>query len=114
MATKKKVTRKSSADNSDKPWVANYPPLAEWLEKHDARCMSQVPASEKPSDAEWDWTPHAYIETWIINRRPFVLVVHGCKRGWFLYTDANTNRIDETLADAEQRLGLTAPRTVKE
>jgi len=99
-------TVKEHDDNSRKPWVSNYPPLREWLNKHDARCMWQVPSQERPNEADYDWVPQAYIECWIVGRRPCIIVVRGDKMGWEIYTDGDTHRIDETLLDAERRLGL--------
>lgn len=107
MATKKKV----KSDNGNKPWVDNYPPLRDWLNKHEARCMWQIPLNERPSDAEHDWAPQAYVECYLISgRRLVIVVVHANKGGWDIYTDANTNKIAETLADAEQRLGIADPK----
>ncbi len=106
MPAKKKKTK--TVDTSNHPYVSNYPPLREWLDKHDARCMWQVPANEKPRDADYGLVPQAYIECWIVGRRPCIIIVRGDKMGWELYTDADTPRIDDSLADAERRLGLTA------
>lgn len=97
-----------TVDTSNHPYVSNYPPLREWLDKHDARCMWQVPSQEKPSDAEYDWVPQAYIECWIVGQRQCIIIVRGNKMGWEIYTDGNTPRIVETLADAERRLGITS------
>lgn len=98
--------KKPEADTSHKPWVSNYPPLKEWLDKHEARCMSQVPSHEKPRDADYDWTPQSYIEFWIVNRRAVILVVRAHKMGWDIYTAADTPKVAETLLDAERRVGL--------
>jgi hypothetical protein len=39
--TKTKKSKDRKDDTSDKPWVSNYPPLRDWLDKHDARCQWQ-------------------------------------------------------------------------
>lgn len=104
MATKKKAT--SPKDNSDKPYVSNYPPLQKWLDKHNAHCMWQVPSNPKPRDADYDWTPGSYIEGWRIKHRLIVIVVHSNKMGWDVFTSPDTPLVDETLKDAELRLGL--------
>jgi hypothetical protein len=101
----KKTTKKTETDDS-KPFVSNYPPLQEWLIKHNARCMWQIPSNPKPRDADWDWTPGSYIEQWAIGRHLFIIVVHSNKMGWDIFTNKETPRIDETLRDVELRLGL--------
>jgi hypothetical protein len=99
--------KKQEDDNSNKPWVSNYPVLQAWLDNHGARCMWQTPREEKPRNAEWDWSPQAYIECWIVGTRQCILIVYANKGGWNIFTDVNTPRVDETLADAERRCGLT-------
>ena len=99
-------------DNSNKPWVGNYPPLQQWLDKHDARCLWQIPSSP-PDDGDIDWAPQFYVEAWSIGRRIFILTVYSNKMGWYLFTDCDSPRIDESLADAEQRLGIGDSSDVK-
>ncbi len=101
-----KKTPTKARDTSNHPYVSNYKPLQAWLVKHDARCMWQVPSQEKPSDVGYDWVPQAYIECWIVGKRPCIILVRGDKMGWEIYTDGNTNLVAETFADAERRLGL--------
>ncbi len=106
MATKTKTSRDTNpkADNSNRPWVSNYPPLAVWLEKHEARCMWQLPLGGEPDE------PTAYVEHYMIvkgNKASlFVVVVHANGHGWEIYTPCDSNMITETLEDAEKRLGL--------
>ncbi len=79
----------------DKPYVANYPPLAEWLEKIEARCDWQLPLGT------------ALVEGWrTLRGSTFILVVHADKKGWEIFTALDDNKIDATLLDAEKRLGL--------
>lgn len=103
MPKKKKPT--TETDNSNKPWVSNYPPLKQWLDEHNARCMWQVPSNPDRGD-DPDWAPGAYIECYLINMHPVVVVVRSNQMGWDIYTTASTPLIDATLMDAEARLGL--------
>lgn len=84
----------------EKPYVANYPPLAAWLKKHEARCMWQVPMG-----GTFD-TATAYVEGWMFGGRIAILVVHANGMGWDVFTSGSDSRIKETLEDAEKRLGL--------
>lgn len=106
MPPKKKATIKPETDSSHKPWVSNYPPLAQWLDKHEARCMWQVPGNERPRDAEHDWHPQFYVECYLVNRHPVIVIVRADKMGWDIYTAADTPAIDATLLDVERRIGL--------
>lgn len=85
--------------NSDKPYISNYSPLKEWLDRIDARCMRQIPVGDPKH-------PSAYLEMWMAASRVFVVEVRSNKNGWNIYTGADTNRADETFADAEARLGI--------
>jgi hypothetical protein len=87
------------SSNADKPWVANYPPLATWLEKINAACIEQHPIGPLSN-------PIAYLERWMANGRVFVVEVRSNRRGWNVYTARHTNRIDETLANAERDLEI--------
>jgi hypothetical protein len=89
-----------SINDIDKPWVDNYPPLRDWLRKHEARCNWQLPLGNKSF-------PNAYVESWIApNGREFVVVVQANRLGWNIYTPEPSSEIVGTLADAERRLGL--------
>ena len=72
--------------------------LDAWLRKHDAMCMWQKKLR------------HGTVECWLFPRSQMMAVVvrfnHG--HGWELYTPGSTAKIDETLTDAEKRLGLVA------
>jgi hypothetical protein len=105
MATKSNK-KTESEDNSNKPWVSNYPALKNWLDRLDAHCMWQIPMNERPRGAGCDWAPTSYVECWMVGRRPIVILVHSNKMGWDIYTNADTSRIDETLVDAERRVGV--------
>jgi hypothetical protein len=100
------VPKKKTDDTSNKPWLSNYPPLKEWLDKHDARCLWQAPQNPQPSDADSDWTPVAYVEGWRIRARQFILIVYANKGGWDIFTPADSQIIDASLLDAERRLGI--------
>jgi len=77
------------------PYVEHYPPLRDWLDKHGARC-------------DWQrYEENANVEQWhMADGGRFVLVIMANGRGWDIYTPADTNAIDASLRDAEQRLGL--------
>jgi hypothetical protein len=109
MATKtKKVMRKASAstrDYSNHPFVSNYPPLKEWLDKHEARCMWQIPSHPR-DEGDLDWYPQYYIEGWLVKKRIVVLQIYSNKMGWNIFTDCGSNKVDDALADAEQRLNI--------
>lgn len=83
----------------EEPYVENYPELSEWLKRHEARCMWQLPLG----DSEM---PTAFVECYLIGRRLLVVVVNARKHGWELYTALDSVLIDPTLIDAEKRLGL--------
>jgi hypothetical protein len=92
---------KRDKDRKNKPWVANYPVLKEWLDKHNAACYHQLPRGDKNE-------PRSYVEIWMIPgaNQPFIIQVYSNQDGWEIYTSANTTSNDETLADAGRRLGL--------
>lgn len=85
--------------NEDQPWTANYPALQRWLDAHGARCVAQLPLGNVRS-------PQAYLETWMVNGRVFVVQVFAERKGWNIYTAYPGNETTDTLIDAEQRLGL--------
>lgn len=95
----------------DRPYVANYPPLAEWLAKIEARCDWQLPIGPKND-------PNAYVECYSAphgNRHPFIVIVYAHNHGWNIFTDERTNKIAATFEDAELRLGLApAPKPSEE
>jgi hypothetical protein len=105
-----KKKSKDENENKDKSWVDNYPPLAEWLRKHEARCMWQVPMQcEHSSTQEAYGHPMAYIECYMIpgeRPRPFIVEVRANLGGWNIYTELDDNDIAATLEDVERRLGL--------
>lgn len=94
-----KTTRKEE-DNSNKPWVSNYPPLKAWLNKIQARCLIQAPYGDPEN-------PRAYFEQWSVNSQVFMVTVQANQGGWSVYTQVDSNLIDATLKDAGDRLGLT-------
>jgi hypothetical protein len=86
-------------DNSKKPWVSNYPPLREWLDKVNATCIEQHPIGPLSK-------PIAYLERWLVRGRVIIVEVRSDLNGWNIYTAAETNKISDTLLDAEVRLGM--------
>lgn len=76
------------------PRIEDYPPLMEWLVKHNGFCATQ---DRSGSDT---------IERWIVGRGVVVIVVRPDGHGWSIYTESSTNVVEEALADAEQRLGI--------
>lgn len=100
MATKRKM------DTSDKAYIENYPPLDEWLKKHEARCAWQQPMGGGDPDHK-DYNP-AFVECWVFPKtgRHCIITVQTRKHGWEIYTPGDSNKIDLTLEDAEKRLGL--------
>ena len=93
-----------------KPWMSNYPPLKEWIDKYQeqgkAQVMWQLPYPVKPHDAEYDWTPNMYVEMWLINARPVLIIIHANGHGWEIYTSLDTVAIDATLLDVERRVKI--------
>ena len=88
-------------DNINKPWVSNYPPLKEWLDKNGAQCMDQMPYGNPDS-------PAAYFEKWMTpNGRIFLIEVRANQMGWDIFTPGPSSEIAATLNDANDRLGLT-------
>ncbi|MFA4971493.1 MAG: hypothetical protein WC683_02690 [bacterium] len=88
-------------DNSDKPWVSNYPELQRWLDDHDARCQWQLPMGDPES-------PSAYVEAWQFSTgHVAIITVRGNRNGWNIYSALPSNLTIESLDDAAKRLGLT-------
>jgi hypothetical protein len=87
------VARKK--DFSKEPFVSNYPPLAEWLAKHDARCMWQKMDKQMS------------IEGWLVGSRIVIVQVWADGHGWDLYTSQQSQEIESTFDDAERRCGVS-------
>jgi len=100
------ASKKIKVDTSQFPYVENYPPLRDWLKKHEARCMWQLPMQPEHGREE---PPTAYVEQWMFPKtsRMVVVVVYANKMGWDVFTSSNEHQIDATLEDAEERLGLS-------
>jgi len=86
MATKK--------SDENKPWISNYPPLAEWLAKHEARCMWQK------------IDRYMSIEAWLIRDVIIIVQVHANKSGWDIFTPNQDPGLEATFTDAEKRCGI--------
>lgn len=87
----------------DEPFTDNYPALRDWLRKINAQCITQeVVAGTKAK-------PSTYFEAWRAPGAKVIvyLLVHDNKRGWDIATPADSNNVDESLADAERRMGLS-------
>jgi len=107
---KSKTTVAVTVDDSNRAWISNYPPLKDWLNKHEARCMWQLPMQQPNSSTgeyEYDFGPTAYVECWLVYRRPVIIVVHANKNGWEIYSALDDLKISATLADVERRVGFT-------
>lgn len=89
---------KSKMDPKDRPYVENYPPLKEWLDKNNARCDWQSPVGPEKD-------PVAYVEQWYINgKSAFLVTIRSNQMGWEIFTSGNDVRIPQTLKDAEERI----------
>lgn len=84
-------------DTNNKPYTSNYPVLERWLEKNAQVCQWQIKL------------PHAAVECWLVNGRPVIIIVYANRMGWDVYTALDTNKIEESLMNAESRVGLTKP-----
>jgi hypothetical protein len=85
----------------DQPWIDNYQPLAEWLKKYEARCDWQLPLGGSKG------APGAYVEQWRFpNGATCVVTVYANKGGWDIATSGESNAIDTTFLDAEDRCRL--------
>lgn len=85
----------------DLPVVGNYPRLQAWLDKHEARPMWSLINGDGLDTAQ------ASVEGWMVRGGAIaILVIHANKQGWNIFTSCDSNKIDETFADAEQRLKL--------
>jgi hypothetical protein len=87
----RKVERRTKRDEA---WVANYPPLAEWLVKVEGRCLWQQRSGT------------SMIEGWAIGGAVAIVEVYANGNGWNIYTACQSKRIDMTLIDAELRTGF--------
>jgi hypothetical protein len=90
---------KRKAQNKDKPWIENYPPLRDWLRGHEAFCQWQVPVGPEES-------PNMYVECWQVGKAQCIVTIYSGGSGWNIYTCSDDGRTDATLADASKRLGL--------
>ena len=102
------MSRRAKVDTSQMPYVSNYPPLQEWLDKHEARCTFQLPMQcEHDRNGE---PPTAYVEQYLFPKTNTlaIVLVHGRKMGWDIFISSNDHEIKSTLEDAERRLGLTS------
>lgn len=90
--------------DEDQPWIENYPPLRDWIRKHEMRCVHQIPFGGTKA------APEAYLEAWQAPNCAVMvwMVVRSNKHGWDLMTGVSTNSVTETLEDAERRMGLKA------
>jgi hypothetical protein len=87
--------------HKDKPWVSNYPPLRDFLAKHEARCNWQLRLGGTEDE------PGAYVECHVFpTGRVAIIVVHARRHGWEIYTSGPSNRIAESLEDAAARLEI--------
>lgn len=68
--------------------------LDDWLDKHNARCAW---SGKQPSGA--------LVATWIVNGHVAVTIRYP-RGGWDLFTGCPDSKIDVSLADAEERLGI--------
>lgn len=89
------------AHNTTLPYVANYPPLADWLHKHGARCQWQVTTDGKPASST-----NSMVEAWLLGDSMCIVVVHPNRCGWDIFTPGDDPEVYVTLRDAEERLGL--------
>jgi hypothetical protein len=97
MATKKKAIK------ANYPYVENYPPLHEFLQKHNAQCLRQIAVGDRSPDYDY---PRSFLETWQIRGNVFIVEVRAEQCGWDIYTSGGFPGIAETLKDAEKRLGV--------
>lgn len=88
-----------STKDKNKAYTSNYPVLERWLDGHGARCNWQLLRGKLSGN-------HAYVESWSIDGREFIVVVQSHQHGWEIYTSAGVMRVDETLEDANERLDL--------
>ena len=86
----------------DEPYTSNYPPLQTWLEEHKAQCMWEHHL--------WnDGQPTTCVAMYLFQKGAMALIItHSDKRGWKLMTSCGSNKVADTLADAEARMGLEA------
>lgn len=80
------------------PCVDDYPLLAEWLDRHDARRTWHVFLLERTFA----------VESWVVGPKSeeVVIILRADRKGWNLYTPSRSPQVDATLKDAEKRLGL--------
>lgn len=86
------------------PEVSDYPPLHDWLNKHDARCIWYV--------SDWERgvkKPLRHVEAWLVRGALVLVVLYAERRGWHVYTEANTTNIVAVFADIERRIGVADP-----
>lgn len=83
--------------NDDKhPHVEDFPALAQWLDKHCAMMLWSTIG----------YPPHAVVQGWKINGRLVLVLLYTHAPSWDIFTAPDSSLSDQTLADAEKRLGL--------
>lgn len=87
-----KLERTKTGPDAGKPYISNYPPLADWLRKHDAYCAWQR------------YDDRLNIEGWVVGVALCLITVQPDGRGWDIYTSCPDISIEATLRDAEERL----------
>lgn len=98
------MPRLKKRSDAAQPWVANYPALKEWLDKHEARCQQQIPVGGTKEE------PDRYLEYWLFpsSGKLAWIEVRSGGMGWEIYTAQDSPDIEETLEDADARLKLGA------
>lgn len=89
------------------PEISDYPPLLEWLNKHDAKCLWYV--------SDWERgvkKPLRHVEAWLVRGALVLVVLYAERRGWHIYTEANTTDIAAQFADVERRIRISAEEFV--
>ncbi len=89
MAARKKTIEKKAA-------LSDYPALAAWLIKIEAQHLT---------DAAYGTSS---VEIWTAKGSVFIVMLYAKGNGWSIFTPCTSNRIDDTLADAERRIGISS------
>ena len=93
--------QKKLADPRDWPIVENEPSLEDWLAGHKAKLLWQHDGA-----IDRKGIPAYRVAGYQVGTRTALVVIRPYSLGWDIFTAGNSTEIEDTLEDAESRLGI--------
>lgn len=107
MPRKTKPAKLAKIDPEDLPRVENEPSLQDWLEGHHARLLWQHDGDTTNRNGVPLYNIPPYrVAAYQIGTRTAIVVIRAKQAGWEIFTAGSSVDIDDTLTDAEYRLGV--------